>query len=166
MTSSVYYRIYEDSDIPSKNPIDADDPSLARIDANLIPPPHTTSSIIRCICRIENHPFASGHKLFSNTSSEAPIDEGRVSLLPGDVGSTPEDALALVKELDAMNRKLKATITCGQYSPRFANSVWFSIHTDFSTNDSGWLPLTEGDVYHTDGIVLEDTYNPSGKLRY
>jgi len=140
----VYYRIYEDSIIPSKHPIDADDPSLARIDVNLIPPPHTSSSIIRCICRIENHQFASGHKLFSDTT-EAPIDQGHVSLLPGDVGSTPDDALALVKEPDAMKRKFKAAETI-----------------DISTKDSRWLPLTKGNVYHTDGIVREETHNLNG----
>lgn len=96
---AVYYRLYTaDGDVTSKNPIDPDDASLARIDANLVPPPHTARSITRCISIYERDPRFLHSNLFVNIFSEVPIDTGHFSILAREgPGSSPEEPLALVE---------------------------------------------------------------------
>lgn len=99
--SAVYYRLFtEDGEVPSKCPVNKDDPSLARIDARLIAPPHTVASIKRCLANFEGLGYfisASSAKLYVNLLSESPMDREHVSILTSHrPGSTPEEPMGLV----------------------------------------------------------------------
>jgi hypothetical protein len=61
----VYYRIYaEDGAIQSANPVYTDDPSLGRVMAKLVAPPHTAMTLKRCISNVEKIDNAVPTKLF------------------------------------------------------------------------------------------------------
>jgi hypothetical protein len=107
----VYYRVYtEDQAIPSVNPIYADDPSLGRIPATLVTPPHTVISLKRCLSKFEN--ITGRTRLYIAASSQTPMDDtGRVSILayPGP-GCNPNEPMALVVALSDSNRDTLKTI--------------------------------------------------------
>jgi hypothetical protein len=87
-----------DGAVPSANPVYTDDPSLGRIGAKLVTPPHTVLNLKRCLSRIENIDVNIQTSLFVSPSSQAPMDDtGRVSILayPGP-GCTPNEPMALV----------------------------------------------------------------------
>jgi hypothetical protein len=95
---SVYYRVYaEDGAIPSGNPVYTDDPSLGRILAKLVTPPHTAISVKRCLSHVENIDDKISTKLFVATSSQTPMDDtGRISLTYPGPGCTLNEPMALV----------------------------------------------------------------------
>jgi hypothetical protein len=98
----VYYRLYaQDGAIESKDPVSADDPSLARIMSSRVPPPHTVGSLKRCICKTEGLEDHNRASLFASVTSETSMDDGgRVSLLSnGGLGHVPEDPVALFIQL-------------------------------------------------------------------
>jgi ribosome-associated toxin RatA of RatAB toxin-antitoxin module len=98
-SSPVYYRVYSTRrDIPSKQPVDPDDPSLGRINVCSIPPPRTVASMRRTISRVEKYPhFLPWHaKLFVNMSSESPMDETHSLDLAGDFPFSVDQPLAFV----------------------------------------------------------------------
>jgi hypothetical protein len=92
----VYYQVYKNNTaVKSKQPAHLD-PYVGRINIDLVSPPHTAKSIVRCISRNEELDNMES-RLFTNISSESPIGEGHVSILTGDrPGSTPEDPMAFV----------------------------------------------------------------------
>jgi hypothetical protein len=82
------------------NPDAEDSPSIAQIDNNLVLPPHTVDSVIRCISYVEGFPYSFWHQLFINITDESPIhDTGRTRLILKDCGSgsMPESLLAFVR---------------------------------------------------------------------
>lgn len=95
----MYYLIYtEDGARRSEQPVDPDNPYLARIWAKQVTPPHTVASLKRCICNFEGIPqaFIRG-QLFSDISSESPMDDGRISILTSDgPGFNPEQPMSLI----------------------------------------------------------------------
>jgi len=100
-TRYIYYRIYaEDGAIPSVNPVYTDDPSLGRIMAKIVAPPHTAISLKLCFSSVENIDEKIYTKLFVAASSQTPMDDdGSVSILghpgPGP-GCTPNEPMAFV----------------------------------------------------------------------
>jgi hypothetical protein len=74
----VYYIVYtENGARQSKQPVNPDNPYLARIWAKQVTPPHTVASLKRCICGIEGIPRALIRgQLFSDILSESPMNEG------------------------------------------------------------------------------------------
>jgi hypothetical protein len=111
--STVYYSLYtEDGPIRAKNPInpDVDDcPSIARIDNNLVPPPHTLKSIIRHISHVESFSYSFWHRVFVDIASDSHMDDGSILILrSGAPGSVPEQPLMFVRS-DAMTKPLRAT---------------------------------------------------------
>jgi len=97
----IYYKLYtEDGEIPSKHPIypDAEQSrSLARIDAKLVPPPHTLHAVIRCISFFEGFSYNGWHQIFNDIVSEFPVRDGVLVLRSGSPGSMPERPLAFVQ---------------------------------------------------------------------
>jgi hypothetical protein len=95
----VYYRVYtENGEMPSKYPINKKDPSLTRIRALSVAPPHTVASIKRCLCSIEKIGDYNGSKIFSDLSSEDPLEEGHIPLMAYEgPGATPEWPMVLVR---------------------------------------------------------------------
>ena len=96
---SVYYRVYtQDGAIPTVNPVYSDDPYLGRISARCVAPPHTASSLRRCLSNVQNISTGIQTNLFIATSSEAPMnDSDRVSILAHTgPGHTANEPVALV----------------------------------------------------------------------
>jgi hypothetical protein len=100
----VYYRVYgSHTAVPSKHPVDSNEPSVGRINVNCIPPPHTAKSIIRCISKIEKVEKFGILRLFTSISDESPIGDGHVSILTSNrPGPTPEEPMAFVVRIKRM----------------------------------------------------------------
>ena len=98
----VYYLLYaDDYEIPSKVALNPEEPSLGRIRADSVAPPHSPASIKRCVSRVERNPALAlpGYAdLFADTSSDTPFKEGHISILPNDgPGLTPDEPMAIVQ---------------------------------------------------------------------
>ena len=95
----MYYQLYaDDYEIPSKVAIDPEEPSIGRIRADSVAPPHSPISIKRCISRVERNPALAWHAdLFADTSCDTPLKEGHISILRTDgPGLSPNDPMAIV----------------------------------------------------------------------
>jgi hypothetical protein len=95
----VYYLLYADSyETPSKVAIDPEEPSLGRIRADSITPPHSVTSIKLCISRVEGNPALVDSDLFPDTSCDTPLKEGHISILRTDgPGLSPNEPMAIVQ---------------------------------------------------------------------
>ena len=89
----------DDYEIPSKVAINPEEPSLGRVQADSVAPPHSPTSIKRCISRVEGNPALAWHAdLFANTSCDTPLKEGHISNLRTDgPGLSPNEPMALVQ---------------------------------------------------------------------
>ena len=95
----VYYQLYaDDYEIPSKAAINPEEPSLGRIRADSIAPPHSPISIKLCISRVEGNPGLVNTDLFENTTCDTPLKEGQISIFRTDgPGWSPNEPMALVQ---------------------------------------------------------------------
>ena len=95
----MYYQLYaNDCEIPSKVAFDHDEPSIGRIRADSIAPPHSPTSIKRCISRVEGRPALLHADLFVDTSCDTPLTEGHISILRTDgPGQSPDEPMAIVQ---------------------------------------------------------------------
>ena len=95
----VYYHLYaDDYEIPSKVAFDPEEPSLGRIRADCVAPPHSHTSIKRYISRVEGRPALMHADLFSDTSCDTPLAEGHISILRTDgPGLSPNEPMAIVE---------------------------------------------------------------------
>jgi len=138
----LYYRVYtENGEMASRHPVNSKDPSLTRVRALAVAPPHTVASIKRCLCTIEHIGNYDGAKIFETLSSETPMEEGHVSLMAHDgPGATSESPMVLVRPpLDQVVR---------------VKHAW----TPANTN-SKFLTIKRGETLHTDGIIKSKTYS-------
>ena len=111
----VYYLLYaDDYEMASKVVIDPERPSLGRILADSVPPPHSPASIKRCISRVERTPGLAYADLFADISSDTPLKEGHISILRTDgPGISPNDPMAIVQlpivqvELDSPPKRVR-----------------------------------------------------------
>ena len=119
----MYYLLYgDDYEIPSKVAFNSEEPSLGRIRADSVPPPHSSTSIKRCISRVEGKPALSYADLFVDTSCDTPLREGHISILRADgPGLSPNEPMAIVQVKPP-------SITDGRYviKNRTADSYWHS----------------------------------------
>jgi hypothetical protein len=84
--------------VTSKVSFDSEEPSLGRIRADSIVPPHTLASIKRCISRVEGNPALASADLFADFSCDAPMKEGHIPILTGDCpGLIQDEPMALVQ---------------------------------------------------------------------
>ena len=95
----MYYQLYaDDSEMPSKVAIDPKRPSIGRIAADSIAPPHSPTSIKRCISRVEGRSALLHADLFVDTSCDTPLTEGHISILHTDgPGQSPDEPMAIVQ---------------------------------------------------------------------
>ena len=98
MLGEVYYLLYaDDCEMPSKVAIDPEEPSLGRIRADSVAPPHSPASIKRCISRVERIPALANGDLFADISCDTPSKEGHISILGTDgPGLSPNEPMAIV----------------------------------------------------------------------
>ena len=96
----MYYLLYaDDCAIPLKVAIDPEEPSLGRIRADSVTPPHSLASIKRCFSRVEKTPPLVHAKLFADVSCDTPLKEGHISTLRTDCpGLGPNEPMAIVIE--------------------------------------------------------------------
>jgi len=135
-----------DGAIPCQEPLHPEeDPYLAGIGAAHITPPQTVASMIRCIHKKENlefDPTISG-ELFQTVSSTSPLERQRslADLTRSGLGSDPRKPLAFVL-VDALDQSIRAM--------------------DVGRNEHGyaWLCYANGDVLHTDRVLLNVKYGP------
>ena len=95
----MYYLLYaDDCGVPSKVAFDAGEPSLGRIPAFFVSPPHSLASIKRCISRVERNPALAQADIFADISCVAPLKEGHISILGTDgPGLSPDEPMAIVQ---------------------------------------------------------------------
>ena len=91
----------------SKVAFDPEEPSLGRIPAESIAPPHTPTSIKRCISRVERNPALAWHTdLFTDLSCNTPLKEGHITILRTDgPGLSPNEPMAIVHRPPISNGK-------------------------------------------------------------
>ena len=102
LLGEVYYLLYDRNEMPSKAAIDPEQPSLGRIRADYIAPPHGLTSIILCISRVEETPALVYADLFPDISCDTPLEEGHISFLRTDApGLSPKKPMAIVVPVDS-----------------------------------------------------------------
>ena len=119
----------------SKVAIDPEEPSLGRIRADSVPPPHSSASIKRCISRVERNPELANAEIFADISCETPLKEGHIPILCTDCpGLSPDKPMAIVQ-----NVQMPIEIPDGKYliKNRTANIFW----------DAGYNPVHWQNVY-------------------
>jgi hypothetical protein len=107
LLGEVYYLLYGiDYEMPSKVAFDPEEPSLGRIRADSVAPPHSPTSIKRCISRVEGNPALACHAdLFADTSCDTPLKEGHISILRTDgPGLSPNEPMAIVQVKNHQSR--------------------------------------------------------------
>jgi hypothetical protein len=113
--------------MPSKVPIDPEEPSLGRIRADSIAPPHSLASIKRYISRVEKNPALAHADIFADTSSDAPLEEGHISILCTDgPGLSPNEPMAIIQVEQSPDPPPVASIPDGRYAikNRAADIYW------------------------------------------
>ena len=127
----MYYQLFaDDYEIQSKVAFDLEEPSVGRIRADFIAPPHTPISIKRCISRVEERPALLHADLFADTSCDTPLTEGHISILHTDgPGQSPEEPMAIVQAEVQVESPPKVEVTSipdGRYiiKNRAADIYW------------------------------------------
>ena len=95
----MYYLLFDDYEMASKVAINPGEPSLGRIRVDSVAPPHSPTSIKRCISRVEGNPALAWYAdLFADTSSDTPLPvEDHISFLRTDgPGLSPNEPMAFV----------------------------------------------------------------------
>ena len=95
----MYYQLFaDDYEIQSKVAFDQEEPSIGRIRADCVSPPHSPASIKRYISRVEGRPALMHADLFADTSCDTPLTEGHISILHTDgPGLSPDEPMAIVQ---------------------------------------------------------------------
>ena len=125
--------------MPSIVAIDPEEPSLGRIRADSVAPPHSPTSIKLCISRVERNSALVHADLFADTSSATPLKEGQISILhPDGPGLSPNDPMAIVQVEISLP---VASISDGKYliKNRAAHIYW---STDWPITKVHFWPTT------------------------
>jgi len=147
----VYYRVYNNHGaVLSKQPADPNDPSVGRIRADSVPPPHTAASIMRCISKTEELDNSEHSRLFLSVSSESPIGEGHISILASNrLGSTPDDPMAFVDSPTPIAACNPAPVAAPAQYPTFTKQIRVINVSSQSKKNPGWLKVTKGEILRT-----------------
>ena len=99
LSGEVYYLLYDDDGgMPSKVAIDPEEPFIGRIRADSVAPPHSPTSMKRCISRVERTPALARADLFADILCDTPLKEGHISILHTDgPGLSPNEPMAIVE---------------------------------------------------------------------
>ena len=130
----MYYELYADNFVmPSKVAFDPEEPSLGRIWADSVAPPHSPASIKRCISRVERNPALAHADLFANVLCDTPLKEGYISILHTDCpGLSPNEPMAIVQKPIIIK---SPSIPDGKYviKNRAADIYWNTGNSPFTT---------------------------------
>ena len=127
----MYYLLYaDDYEIPSKVAIYPEMPSLGRIRADSVAPPHSPASIKQCISRVERTPALAHSEIFADVSCVTPLKEGHISIRPTNgLGMSPNKPIAIVQK--SIVQVEYPSIPDGRYviKSRAADIYWYwSVH--------------------------------------
>ena len=127
----MYYQLYSDSyETPSKVAFDPEEPSLGRIRADSVAPPHSPASIKRCISRVERTPALAHADFFADVSCDTPLKENYISLIHSDgPGLSANEPVAIVR------MPIESPIPDGKYiiKNRAADICWNTGNSPFET---------------------------------
>ena len=133
----MYYQLFaDDYEIQSKVAFDRDELSIGRIRADFIAPPHSPTSIKRCISRVERRPALLHADLFADTSCDTPLTEGHISILHTDgPGLRPDEPMAIVQADVQVESPLPVEATSipdGRYliKNRASDIYWAAVRDD------------------------------------
>ena len=136
----MYYQLHaNDSEMPSKVAIYPEEPSIGRIRADYISPPHSPTSIKLCISRVERNPGIVNSDLFADTTCDSPLTDGHISILRTDgPGLSPNEPMAIVQADVQVESPLPVKVTSipdGRYliKNRAANLYWGARHNPIQT---------------------------------
>ena len=136
----MYYQLYaDDSEMPSKVANDPEKPSIGRIRADSITPPHSPTTIKLCISRVERNPGIVNSDLFADPSFDSPLTEGYISILSTDgPGMSPNEPMAIVQadvQEDSPLPVAVASIPDGRYAikNRAEGNYWNAGHRPIHT---------------------------------
>jgi len=142
-TQYLYYRVYKPRGaVRSKRPAGSNNPFVGRISVDSFTPPHTATSIMRCISKAEELDNSKQSQLFTSISSKSPIGDGQVSILTSDrPGSTSDDPMAFVE--------LPTPVAVPIPYPTFTKQIRLT-HADASGDyDPKWLTTEKGEILRT-----------------
>jgi hypothetical protein len=148
----VYYLLYADGyEVPSKTAIDPEESSFGRIRADSVAPPHSPTSVKRCISRVERNPsLAQPHAdLFADTTCETPLKEGHISFRRTDgPGLSPNEPMAII---------LVPPIPYGTYiiKNRAADIYWHAGRLNNPTTMVFFNSCTMEDAKHYTSVCLK-----------
>jgi hypothetical protein len=106
----VYYRVYnEHGRVRSLYPLNLNDPSLSRIYAMSVAPPHTAALVKRRLCRVEG--VTGPTTLFITTPGLSPMSDGdRIPVLSeASPGATSQNPITLLVQTRYTNRNILET---------------------------------------------------------
>ena len=124
--------------MPSKVANDPEKPSIGRIRADSIAPPHSPTTIKLCISRVERNPGIVNSDLFADPSCVTPLKEGHIAILRTEgPGLSPNEPMAIVQADVQVESPLPVeptSIPNGRYiiKNRAANIYW-GVYTSIST---------------------------------
>ena len=130
----MYYLLYDKYEIPSKIAFDSEQPSLGRIRADSVTPPHGPVTIKRCISRVEKTPAIAYADLFADISCNTPLKNDHIAFLRTDCpGLSPKNPMAIV--LTPVRDAPLAMILDGRYliKNRAAAFYWDAYYESFIT---------------------------------
>ena len=138
--------------MPSKVAFDSEEPSLGRIRADSVAPPHSPATIKRCISRVERNPALAHANLFADISCVAPLKEGYILILGTDgPGLSPDEPMAIVQTPIV---QVGSPIPNGRYAIKNRAAVFF-------WNSRGQNPIEVVDffAFHDSSYTVQATNN-------
>ena len=158
----VYYQVFKPEGlVPCKKPVDLQDPYLARIDIENVPPPRTVAAVTQHISMAEGISDAQrvlGLKLFESVSRTVPLDKQKpLTILGGSgPGVDPQEPLALVV-CSLFDKPILARCKSGEQQ-----TVVLLIlepdhfHCEDNRQDRAWLTYVTGDILHTNSVLFRN----------
>ena len=114
---AVYYRLYtKEGPIESNNPIFSNDRFISRISSKSVRPPHTATSLKRCVCKIEEVEGPEKSTLYLSLSEKKPVDDSARLALKGSSGpgSSEADPVVFVVDKGAAEKRPKSASNAGK----------------------------------------------------
>jgi len=161
----LYYRVYSDNGAKEINdPQFSEDPFLGSILAVRIPPPHSTVSVKRCLCREEGIFNVAGATLFRDLSCIDPLDDNALVevMAPSGIGHDREEPIALV---------IPPAESGGSYDPYYGSYAIPNFYNSYGSQPPLGVPVAsgvtrlEGYIYTLKALVDDAGESPYSPVR-